>query len=68
MAVTKDMLLSELQDLLRLTAFEQTIATVRRTQARTTALEEELTTLRLMRPGATTSSVDSALAVSEGEW
>jgi bacterioferritin (cytochrome b1) len=36
------MLVSELQNLLRLTAFEQTIATVRRTQARTAALEEEL--------------------------
>lgn len=42
MAVTKDMLLSELQDLLRLTAFEQTIANVRRMQARTTPIEREL--------------------------
>ena len=42
MAVTKDMLLSELQDLLRMTAFEQTIANVRRMQARTTSIEQEL--------------------------
>ena len=42
MAVTKDMLLSELQDLLRMTAFEQTIANVRRAQARTTPIEQEL--------------------------
>ncbi len=42
MPVTKDMLVSELQNLLRLTASEQTIATLRRTQARTTALESEL--------------------------
>ena len=42
MAVTQDMLLSELQDLLRLTAFEQTIATVRRSQAATTPIAEEL--------------------------
>jgi len=41
-AVTKDMLLSELQNLLRLTAFEQTIATVRRTQAASTAVADEL--------------------------
>jgi bacterioferritin (cytochrome b1) len=41
-AVTKDMLLSELQDLLRLTAFEQTIATVRRSQAASTSIAEEL--------------------------
>jgi bacterioferritin (cytochrome b1) len=41
-AVTKDMLLSELQDLLRLTAFEQTIATVRRSQAASTPIAEEL--------------------------
>jgi bacterioferritin (cytochrome b1) len=40
--VTKDMLVSELQNLLRLTAFEQAIATVRRTQARTAAFEQEL--------------------------
>ena len=43
MPVTQDMLVTELQNLLRLTAFEQTIATVRRTQARTAALEQELT-------------------------
>ena len=42
MPVTREMLLTELQDLLRLTAFEQTIATVRRTQARTTPLAQEL--------------------------
>ena len=42
MAVTKDMLLSELQDLLRLTAFEQTIATIRRSQAASTPVAEEL--------------------------
>ena len=42
MAVTKDMLLSELQDLLRLTAFEQTIATLRRTQAASTPVADEL--------------------------
>lgn len=42
MAVTKDMLLSELQDLLRLTAFEQTIANIRRVQARTTPIAQEL--------------------------
>ena len=42
MAVTKDMLLSELQDLLRLTAFEQTIATVRRSQAASTPIAEDL--------------------------
>jgi hypothetical protein len=41
-AVTRDMLLSELRDLLRLTAFEQTVATVRRAQARTTPIEREL--------------------------
>jgi ferritin-like metal-binding protein YciE len=41
-AVTKDMLLSELQDLLRLTAFEQTIANVRRSQAASTDVAEEL--------------------------
>jgi ferritin-like metal-binding protein YciE len=41
-AVTKDMLLSELQDLLRMTAFEQTIANIRRMQARTTPIEQEL--------------------------
>ena len=42
MAVTKDMLQSELQDLLRLTAFEQTIANVRRIQAASTSVAEEL--------------------------
>ncbi len=42
MPVTRDMLVTELQNLLRLTAFEQTIATVRRTQARTAELEKEL--------------------------
>src|SRR5687768_9988645 len=36
------MLLSELQDLLRLTAFEQTIANVRRSQAASTDVAEEL--------------------------
>jgi bacterioferritin (cytochrome b1) len=41
-AVTKDMLVSELQNLLRLTAFEQTIATVRRSQAGSAAVAEEL--------------------------
>jgi bacterioferritin (cytochrome b1) len=41
-AVTKSMLVSELQNLLRLTAFEQTIATVRRTQAASTPIAEEL--------------------------
>lgn len=42
MPVTRDMLVTELQNLLRLTAFEQTIATIRRTQARTPELEKEL--------------------------
>lgn len=42
MAVTKDMLLSELQDLLRLTASEQVIANVRRIQAASTAVADEL--------------------------
>ena len=41
-AVTRDMLVSELQNLLRLTAFEQTIAAVRRSQAATTSIAEEL--------------------------
>ncbi|MCA1710286.1 MAG: hypothetical protein LC789_01060 [Actinobacteria bacterium] len=41
-AVTKDMLVSELQNLLRMTAFEQSIATVRRVQARSTDISEEL--------------------------
>jgi hypothetical protein len=40
--VTKDMLVSELQQLLRMTAFEQSIATVRRVQARSTDISEEL--------------------------
>ena len=42
MAVTKDMLLSELQDLLRLTASEQVIANVRRIQAASSSVAEEL--------------------------
>lgn len=42
MAVTREMLLSELKDLVRLTAFEQTVATVRRAQARTEPIEREL--------------------------
>lgn len=42
MAVTKDMLLSELQDLLRLTASEQVIANVRRLQAAGSSVAEEL--------------------------
>ena len=42
MPVTKDMLVSELQQLLRMTAFEQSIATVRRVQARSTDIAEEL--------------------------
>ena len=42
MAVTKDMLLSELQDLLRLTASEQVIANVRRLQAASSSVAEEL--------------------------
>ena len=41
-AVTRDMLVSELQNLLRLTAFEQTIAAVRRSQAATTSIADEL--------------------------
>jgi bacterioferritin (cytochrome b1) len=41
-AVTKDMLLSELQDLLRLTASEQVIANVRRLQAASSSVAEEL--------------------------
>jgi bacterioferritin (cytochrome b1) len=41
-AVTRQMLLNELKDLLRLTAFEQTVATVRRAQARTSPIEREL--------------------------
>lgn len=42
MAVTQDMLVSELQDLLRLTSFERTVATIRRTQAATGPVAEEL--------------------------
>ena len=42
MPVTKDMLVTELQSLLRMTAFEQSIATVRRVQARSTDISEEL--------------------------
>lgn len=42
MAVTREMLLSELKDLLRLTAFEQSVATVRRAQARSSEVEREL--------------------------
>ena len=42
MAVTQDMLVTELQNLLRLTAFEQTVATVRRAQAASTPIAEEL--------------------------
>lgn len=42
MPVTKDMLVSELQQLLKMTAFEQTIATARRVQARSTDIAEEL--------------------------
>jgi bacterioferritin (cytochrome b1) len=40
--VTKDMLVSELQQLLRMTSFEQTIATIRRTQARDSSISQEL--------------------------
>lgn len=40
--VTKDMLVTELQNLLRLTAFEQTIANVRRVQAASSSVAEEL--------------------------
>lgn len=42
MTVTRQMLRSELKDLLRLTAFEQTVATVRRAQARSSPIEREL--------------------------
>ena len=42
MPVTKDMLVSELQNLLRMTAFEQTIATVRRIQAASSDISTEL--------------------------
>jgi bacterioferritin (cytochrome b1) len=41
-AVTRDMLVSELQQLLRLTSFEQTIAAVRRSQAASSSIAEEL--------------------------
>jgi bacterioferritin (cytochrome b1) len=41
-AVTRDMLVAELQNLLRLTAFEQTIAAVRRSQAATSSIADEL--------------------------
>lgn len=42
MPVTKDMLRTELQQLLRMTAFEQSVATVRRMQARSSDISEEL--------------------------
>lgn len=42
MPVSRDMLLDELKDLLRLTAFEQAVATVRRAQAASTPIAEEL--------------------------
>lgn len=42
MPVTKDMLVSELQQLLRMTAFEQSIATMRRVQAASTDIATEL--------------------------
>ena len=42
MAVTQDMLVSELQQLLRLTAFEQTLAQVRRSQAASAVVATEL--------------------------
>ena len=42
MPVSREMLLTELKDLLRLTAFEQTVATVRRAQAASTPVAEEL--------------------------
>ena len=42
MPVSRDMLLSELRDLLRLTAFEQAVATVRRAQAASTPIAQEL--------------------------
>lgn len=42
MSVSREMLVAELRQLLRLTAFEQTVATVRRTQARSTPIEHEL--------------------------
>lgn len=42
MSVTRRMLLNELKELQRLTAFEQAVATVRRTQAATTPVSQEL--------------------------
>ena len=42
MPVTRAMLLDELKELQRLTAFEQAVATVRRTQAANTAVAQEL--------------------------
>ena len=42
MPVSRDMLLSELRELLRLTAFEQSVATVRRAQAANTPIAQEL--------------------------
>ncbi len=42
MTVTREMLLSELKELQRLTAFEQAIATVRRAQAASTPIAQEL--------------------------
>ena len=42
MPISRDMLLSELKELQRLTAFEQTIATVRRAQAASTPIAQEL--------------------------
>ena len=42
MPVSRDMLLSELRDLLRLTAFEQVVATVRRSQAADSSVAQEL--------------------------
>jgi len=41
-SVSSDMLLGELRELLRLTAFEQTVATVRRAQAASTPIAQEL--------------------------
>ena len=42
MSVSREMLLDELKDLLRLTAFEQAVASVRRAQAASTPIAEEL--------------------------
>lgn len=42
MPVSRNMLLNELKDLLRLTAFEQAVASVRRTQAATDPIAQEL--------------------------